>query len=601
MVQSLSHRGPDETGYWISPEAALGIARLSIIDVTGGHQPVFSADGAVVAVLNGEIYNFVELRQELQRDGVVLRSGSDAEVIPHLYQIHGPGFLRLLRGMFAIALWDAREERLLLARDRVGKKPLVYVGSNQCLMFASEARALLVRGRRPEVDLSAIDHVLAFDHLPLDRSAFRGIRSLPPGHVLLWKKGISTLERYWTWRPDLSPLPMAELGETVEAALVDAVKIRLISERPIGSFLSGGIDSTIVTALMARHHAGPVKTFSIGFSDAAYDESRYAKEVAAFLGTDHTEYIIEPDPVAIIDLLANAYDQPFADSSAIPTLLLCEMASRDVVVALSGDGGDEAFGGYVRYWAAPAMQRLRPLLFSGRPLRRPLMAASHALDQPRLARMARALTPVPDLGHRYLQLMTWIPPDLRSRLWTPEASAELTPPTPESIFLSLWDKSNGLSALDRMREHDVSMYLPGDLLTKVDIASMAFSLEVRSPFLDQELLMLAGRMPRKSLVRGMTTKWILRQLAYRLVPRNLVDRPKRGFAIPRAAWLRGPLRAASFDLLLGSTAQQRGWFNTEVVEALLRDHESGVDRDAILWPLLMTEVWARRWVDRTTA
>ena len=596
MVASIAHRGPDETGYWLDPAAALGIARLSIIDVEGGHQPVFSPDKSVAAVCNGEIYNFRELAADLIRQGVTLTSGSDVEVIPHLYRRYGLGFVQHLRGMFAIALWDVRERRLVLARDRVGKKPLVYARDGERLLFASESRALLAAGWRGHVNLAALDHLLAFAYLPIDTGAWQGIESLPPAHLAIWQDGNLSLKRYWSWDPRES-LPSAGMGERVEEALEEAVRIRLVSERPLGAFLSGGIDSTIVTALMARHHSGPVKTFSIGFEDPAYDESNFARGVADYLGTDHTELVVRPDPVATLKLLAEAYDQPFADSSSIPTLLLSELTAQEVVVALSGDGGDEGFGGYERYLAAPALQRLNWLWRAGSAASGPIAGLADRAGQRRAGRLARELRPQPDLGARYRGLMEYLPESLRRSIWTPSALAEARPHLATGGFDSAWASLRDGSALGRMRAMDVATYLPGDLLVKVDIASMARSLEVRSPFLDQEVLALAARIPDDFLIRGRTTKWILRQLAYRLVPRELVDRPKRGFGIPRAAWLRGPLREASRDLLLDTTARQRGWFVPSVVEGLLEQHDAGIDRDLFLWPLLMIEVWARRWLD----
>ena len=600
MVASLTHRGPDERGFWHGEGAALGIARLSIVDVSGGHQPVHSSDGSVVVVCNGEIYNYRELAAELTSLGVLLKSKSDVEVIPHLYQLHGLDFVKRLRGMFAIALWDVTEQRLVLARDRAGKKPVLYAREGDRLLFASEARALLAAGWCAEADLHALDHVLAFGCLPTGTGAWQGIHNLPPGHLGVWENGQLRLERYWSWDPG-DYLPSAGLGETVEAALEEAVRIRLVSERPLGAFLSGGIDSTIVTALMARHHSGPVKTFSIGFNDPAFDESGYARGIADYLGTDHTELIVTPDPVDMFARLAGAYDQPFADSSAIPTLLLSELASREVVVALSGDGGDEGFGGYVRYRAAQMLQRMNPVWSATSWLADPVAAVAERAGQRRVARLTRHMTPMPNLGVRYRGLMEYQPLAVRKSVWTPEAMAAARPLSTDRAFQSIWDSRSTASPLDHMRAMDMATYLPDDLLVKVDIASMANSLEVRSPFLDQDVLALAARIPGNLLIKGRTTKWILRQLAYRLVPRELVDRPKAGFGIPQAAWLRGPLHEMSRDLLLDNTARQRGWFRPEVAERFLDEHQAGTNRDLYLWPMLMIEIWARRWIDTTAS
>ena len=600
MVSSLDHRGPDERGFWHSDQAALGIARLSIIDVAGGHQPVLSSDESVVVVCNGEIYNYRELATELISQGVGLKSGSDIEVIPHLYQRHGLDFVKQLRGMFAIALWDGREKRLVLARDRVGKKPLVYAQKGRRLLFASEARALLAAGWRAEPDLQALDHVLAFACLPTESGAWQGLRSLPPAHVGVWQDGRMRLERYWSWEPG-DYLPTAGLGEAVEGALEQAVKIRLVSERPLGAFLSGGIDSTIVAALMTRHHSGPVKTFSIGFDDPAFDESGYARGVADYLGTDHTDLIVSPDPGDMLTRLAQAFDQPFADSSAIPTLLLSELASREVVVALSGDGGDEGFGGYLRYRAAEVLQRMNSVWAATSWVANPLATLAERVGQRRAARLLGGLRPQQGLGVRYRNLMEYQPFGVRELVWTHEARTAARPLSTDTAFQAIWDSRAIASPLDHMRAIDMATYLPDDLLVKVDIASMANSLEVRSPFLDQEVLALAARIPDNLLIKGRTTKWILRQLAYRLVPRELVDRPKAGFGIPQAAWLRGPLNEMSRDLLLDNTARQRGWFRPEVAERFLNEHQAGTNRDLYLWPMLMIEIWARRWLDTTAS
>ena len=596
MVAALTHRGPDESGVWSDADCGLGIARLSIIDVADGHQPVFSDDCSVVAVCNGEIYNYKELAQTLTSQGVNLRSGSDVEVVPHLYLRYGLDFVKKLRGMFAIALWDSREQRLVLVRDRLGKKPLVYAQDSKRLLFASEVRALLAAGWRGPVDLQALDHVLAFACLPTNSGALQGLQSLPPAHIGVWQFGRMSLKPYWSWEPQ-DKLPSAGLGEAVEAAIEEAVRIRLVSERPLGAFLSGGIDSTIVTALMARHHSGPVKTFSIGFTLPAYDESGFAREVAEYLGTDHTELVVEPNPTEMLDRLAEAYDQPFADSSAIPTLLLSELAASEVVVALSGDGGDEGFGGYERYAVASHLQRMNPLLRAASPFRAPLARVAEGSGHRRLGRLARELRPQQSLGARYRGLMEYQPVDVRARLWSEGVLPEIDLNLAGERFNTVWKSTQRMSATDRMRTTDVRTYLPGDLLIKVDIASMAHSLEVRSPLLDQEVLALAARVPDDLLIRGRTTKWILRQLAYRLVPRELVDRPKRGFGIPRAAWLRGPMREASHDFLLDRTARDRGWWNQDVVAQLLAEHDRGEDRDLYIWPMLMVEVWARRWLD----
>lgn len=596
MVATLKHRGPDEVGTYLDGTVALGLARLAIVDVLHGQQPVTSEDGSVIVVCNGEIYNFMELAADLRAKGHALRSASDVEVVPHLYEEYGSGFVHHLRGMYAIALWDTRDRSLLLARDRAGKKPLVFAESRGGLVFGSEVRAVLAAGLPRSADLDAIDHTLAFGYPPIDATGHVGIRAVPPGCVLTWHAGRWSTTPYATWDAEPSTAGEPGAGQHLEEVLDEAVRIRLVSERPLGSFLSGGIDSTIITALMARHHDGPVSTFAIGFRDPAYDESPYAREVARVLGTDHHELIIDPDPHSFLPLLQASFDQPFADSSAIPTLLLSRFAAEHVTVALSGDGGDEMFAGYERYRAAPVLQRLNPLLRIGGLAAAPLETASERLGRPRLARLGRALTPAPSLRDRYRSLMTLVPPGLRRDLWTAEARAALTS-MPERTFDSVWDRYATADDVATMRSVDVATYLPGDLLAKVDISSMAHSLEVRSPFLDREVMALAARLPTSLLLRNRQTKWILRELARRLVPSQLIDRPKQGFGIPRATWLRTSLREPVRDLLLDNTARHRAWFDPRVVRDVLRRHDSGVNQDAIIWPLVMTELWARAWVD----
>lgn len=555
---------------------------------------MYSQDRSIISVFNGEIYNHRELAHSLQASGVKLQSNSDAEIIPHLYEIYGSDFVHHLRGMFAIALWDASKGEMLLFRDRVGKKPLLYTVWGARLMFASEARALYAAGWSAPPDFTAIDHVLAFDHLPLNSGAHQGLRSLPPGSMLRWDGQQLEVSRYWEWRPTEKKLPQGEVGERLERTLDEGVRIRMVSERPLGSFLSGGIDSTVVTALMARHHSGPVQTFSIGFADRAYDESGYARQVAEYLGTQHTELVVDPDPEVLLRRMAETFDQPFADSSAIPTFLLSELASKDVVVALSGDGGDEGFGGYVRYWLTPVLQRLNSALRVAQPAHGLLNSLSKMVSDRRIQRLVNVSRAQPNLMNRYLSMMIWMPQSIRQILWKPEVYREIQDGAPEIGFSQVWDSFDGMSNLDRMRAHDMAMYLPGDLLTKVDIASMACSLEVRSPFLDQEVLALAAQLPDSALLRGRSTKWALRQLAYRLVPREFIDRPKMGFGIPRAAWLRGPLREPARDVLLGDQVRKQGWFDHQVLERWLNEHDEGKNRDHYLWPVLMVELWANR-------
>ena len=596
MLATLKHRGPDEIGIWTDQFAALGIARLSIIDVERGHQPVYSSNKEIIAVLNGEIYNFRELANTIRSRGGRLNSGSDAEVIPHLYEQYGDDFVHQLRGMFAIALWDSRQQRLLLARDRVGKKPLAFRRLASGLMFASEARALLATGWRPDADLNALNHVLAFGYLPEGQGAFQGLESVPPGHVATWENGRLTLQRYWSWEPQIQ-LEAPDVLPNLRAVLEDAVKVRMVSERPVGAFLSGGVDSSIVTSLMVRNHPQTIKTFSIGFEEKEFDEAPFAAEVARYLGTDHTALQVDPDPEVILTQLVNTYDQPLADSSAIPTMLLCELARQDVVVALSGDGGDEAFGGYERYLATPLLQRLNPLLTILAPAAGAVGRSAQKHHQRRLSRILGEIRGRDSLLDRYQAIMAMMSTRERYEIWTPEALEHMNLHGPEKQFQKFWTDSENWATLSRMRYQDLRSYLPGDLLVKTDIASMSTSLEVRSPFLDQEVLKVAASISSRQLIHRNQTKWILRELAGEMLPSALMQRRKQGFGVPVAKWLRGPLREVASDSLLSSNARSRCWFQPHQLQALLNRHMAGEDLHKPIWGLLVLELWASRWID----
>jgi len=595
MLAALRHRGPDESGVWVDQFVALGIARLSIMDVTNGHQPVFSSDRQIVAVLNGEIYNFKELADKIRSRGGALRSGSDAEVIPHLYERYGTDFVNHLRGMFAIALWDAKRQRLLLARDRVGKKPLVFRRDSAGLMFASEARALLATGWRPDADLNALTHVLAFGYFPEGQSAFQGLEMLSPGHVAIWENGRISLERYWTWEPK-PELNSHDVMPALRAVIEDSVKVRMVSERPVGAFLSGGVDSSIVTALMARNHTQSIKTFSIGFEEKEFDESQHAARVADYLNTNHTALQVSPGPETVLNQLVDTYDQPLADPSAIPTMLLSEFARQDVVVALSGDGGDEAFGGYERYLAAPLLQRFNPLLTTLGPVASAASKIAQRKHQRKLSRILGEIRGRRSLMERYQAIMIMMDAERRSAIWTPDALDQIELTAPEAHFHRVWKESERQSVLWNMRYQDLRSYLPGDLLVKTDIASMSASLEVRSPFLDHEVLQVAASIPPRQLIHGNQTKWVLRQFASELLPPALMQRRKQGFGVPIAAWLRGPLREVACDTLLGANSRGRNWFQVRELESMLKRHVAGEDLHKEIWPILLLQTWSNRWL-----
>ena len=594
QLDSIHHRGPDETGRYLSDGVALGIRRLAIIDVGTGQQPVSNEAKTIHLVFNGEIYNFKSLRDGLSAKGHHFASNGDSEVIVLLYEEYGIDFISKLAGMFAIAIWDSRDQSLFLIRDRMGKKPLWYAHQGDgTLVFGSEVKAIKAAGVETTLRKEAITEVMQFGYVNAPRSAYNEIAQVPPASYGIWRDGKWSTKKYWS--PDFETVHDISYEDALDETkklIRDAVERRLISERPLGSFLSGGFDSTIVTAYMTQLIPGKVKTFSIGFSDPRYDESTYARAVAKYLGTEHVEEKLTPDPALLLQQLSNTLDQPFADSSIIPTYMLSKFARQEVVVALGGDGGDEVFGGYDRYLAAPVMQQWNALLKIGAPLSAGL-TSSGAISNRKIKRILSQVQSHPSLAARYLSVLSLGQTSELKNLvghdfYSMAASAE---------FVSHFGLPGVRDDLSRMIRSDFQWYLPGDLLVKADMATMANSLELRAPLLDHEVVEWATRLPSRYKIKGRETKHILKDIARSLVPSELIDRPKMGFAIPRADWLRTGLRTMAYDLLTDPTAQGRGWFNPAEVEKILSDHMSGQDRDALIWPMLMLELWARTWLD----
>lgn len=594
QLDSIHHRGPDETGRYLSDGVALGIRRLAIIDVGTGQQPVSNEAKTIHLVFNGEIYNFKSLRDGLSAKGHHFASNGDSEVIVLLYEEYGIDFISKLAGMFAIAIWDSRDQSLILIRDRMGKKPLWYAHQGDgTLVFGSEVKAIKAAGVETTLRKEAITEVMQFGYVNAPRSAYNEIAQVPPASYGIWRDGKWSTKKYWS--PDFETVHDISYEDALDETkklIRDAVERRLISERPLGSFLSGGFDSTIVTAYMTQLIPGKVKTFSIGFSDPRYDESTYARAVAKYLGTEHVEEKLTPDPALLLQQLSNTLDQPFADSSIIPTYMLSKFARQEVVVALGGDGGDEVFGGYDRYLAAPVMQQWNALLKIGAPLSAGL-TSSGAISNRKIKRILSQVQSHPSLAARYLSVLSLGQTSELKNLvghdfYSMAASAE---------FVSHFGLPGVRDDLSRMIRSDFQWYLPGDLLVKADMATMANSLELRAPLLDHEVVEWATRLPSRYKIKGRETKHILKDIARSLVPSELIDRPKMGFAIPRADWLRTGLRTMAYDLLTDPTAQGRGWFNPAEVEKILSDHMSGQDRDALIWPMLMLELWARTWLD----
>jgi asparagine synthase (glutamine-hydrolysing) len=591
MSATLVHRGPDSSGEFSDEGVALAARRLSIIDLETGDQPVANENGTVHVVQNGEIYNYRELRRELERAGHSFRTQGDTEVLLHLYEEHGDRFAERLRGMFAIAIWDASHRRLVLARDRFGIKPLYYRHADNELAFASELRAL----PRGEIDLDALEAFLAFNSIPAPLTIFREIRKLPPGHLLIWEAGRLELRRF------ARPAPLEELREDEEAELVeelrsrlrDSVRAHLVSDVPVGVLLSGGVDSAFLAALAAEESSEPLRTFSIGFEERSFDELAGARLVAERYGTEHRELVLRPDAALLLPALADAFDEPFADSSALPTYLVSQLAANDVKVALSGEGGDELFGGYYTYAADLLAERVGGLARLARPLveRLPTSSSRTSFDYKAKRFVRAAHLPSLERHHGWKEIFS---PGLRAEL-TGRSSAF----DPVDILRDRYRETEGADELARLQDVDLGIYLVDDLLVKTDRASMAHSLEARVPYLDTVVTNLALALPTRHKIRGLSKKVLLRKAAAPLLPREIVHGKKRGFSIPAAAWLRGELEPFARETLSADVLRRQGFFRPEVVTRLLDDHVAGrEDRSRQLWGLLAFTLWHERHVER---
>ena len=563
MCETLDHRGPDSRGLFSDDEVALGVTRLAVIDVEGGDQPIASEDGSVVVVCNGEIYNYQALRADLARRGHSFSTESDVEVIVHLYEELGEDCVDCLRGMFAFGLWDQRERRLLLARDRIGKKPLFYARLGGRLWFASEPRAILATGAVPRaLEPEAIDLFLHYQNVPAPRSAFAAIRKLRPAHTLTWQSGIDSTRRYWklSYREEDPPPGEDEACERIRETLLEATRLRLRSDVPVGALLSGGIDSSAVVAAMARSSPATVRTFSIGFDEDAFDETPYAREVAQRYGTEHHELVLDDSALDLVPRLVWHYGEPFADPSALATFALSELASSQVTVALNGDGGDEAFCGYERH--APPLP--------------PAPLERHYAEQ---------------RAYQYFNA------EQRTELYSPEfaetvAGNDWRAPVEQSYFAC-----DSADPLERSVAVDAEMFLPDDLLVKMDIAAMAHSLETRSPFCDTEVMEFAASLPMGLKVGPDSPKALLRKAVAPWLPQRTVERPKMGFMVPMEAWLTGSQAA---DVILDPRALGRGLFRRDRLETIVREWQAGTGGHAHrVWTLLMLELWFQTYIDRT--
>ncbi|HEX4785311.1 MAG TPA: asparagine synthase (glutamine-hydrolyzing) [Candidatus Sulfotelmatobacter sp.] len=604
MCQAIVHRGPDDEGIFVKDRTGFGMRRLSIIDLAGGHQPVFNEDRSVWVVFNGEIYNFQQIRSDLQDRGHHLSTHSDTEVIVHLYEEMGRDCVHQLRGMFAFALYDERRRKVLIARDRLGEKPLHYAFDGQRLLFGSEIKSILaVAPELARVDRRALRQYVQFGYIPDPATAFLDIKKLPPGYLLELQDGKLSVSQYWDL-PDYgthSPASEEECLEQLEQRLGEAVKMRLIADVPLGAFLSGGADSSTIVALMARFSSGPVKTFSIGFRQKDFDETSYARLVAQKFGTEHHELVLEPDVVNSVETLTHSLEEPFGDASALPTYYVSCLARQHVTVALSGDAGDEIFAGYDRYrvclqdrafpWIPAGMRRIyREYLHPIVPRQTPGRSLSYSIALPWQERYLEDISLQP--LQRQLQIFS-------DDFITPAAGED----DPFDVFRDYLDRAPAKDPLSRLLYLDSKTYLPADILTKVDRMSMLTSLEARAPMVDHVFVEWATGLTAKWKMRGGDQKYIFRKLAERLgVPRETLYRPKQGFALPLVHWTRHELKDLILTVLLDPRSLQRGYVNARAVRLMLDEHfRERRNHAGRIWRLLMLEMWHRNYLEKHDA
>lgn len=604
MCDAIRHRGPDDDGFYFQGPVGLGMRRLAIIDLTSGKQPIHNADRTAWIVFNGEIYNYRELREKLEKLGHVFYTNSDTEAIIHAYDRYGADCPRHLRGMFAFAIWDQRTQELFIARDRVGKKPLLYAEVDGEFIFASEFSALLLHPQvSREIEPEALHHYLSFMCVPAPLTAYKAIRKLEPGHSLRWRKGEIKIDRYW--QPDFSrklKISEQEASERLIEILREAVRLRLISDVPLGAFLSGGIDSSAVVALMSEESNEPIKTFAIGFEEQDFSELHHARRVAEHVGADHHEFIVRADALEVLPLLVEHYGEPYADSSAIPTYYVARETRQHVTVALNGDGGDECFAGYERYAAMRLAERYQKL---PRLLRKTFIdqgiqmlpsseqRRSRARDAKRFIQAA-ALPKV----DRYLWWVSVFDNGAKEDLYTAGFSREVESRASAALLEPWFAQANGAGIVDAALLADTMTYLPNDLLVKVDIATMANSLEARSPFLDHEVIEFAASLPETMKLRGLTSKYLLKRVLRKLLPSENLDRRKMGFGVPVGHWFRGKLEPFLRETILAEKALKRQLFKPEVVKRMVDQHVQGMrDYSHQLWTLMMLELWFQRFID----
>jgi asparagine synthase (glutamine-hydrolysing) len=600
MCNVIAHRGPDDQGYFVSHAGVtLGHRRLSIIDLSAGKQPISNEDGSIWIVFNGEIYNYRELRLRLIQQGHQFSTNTDTEVIVHLYEEEGENCVKFLRGIFAFAIYDKNTRQLFLARDHVGVKPLHYAVAGEEFIFGSEIKSLLQHPAiQREVNVEAVSDFLAFGYVPEPKTAFRNLYKLPPGHSLTFKEGVLQLQKYWDFSYQEKPLAKneAEYIEELRAHLSDAVRSQLVSDVPLGAFLSGGVDSSTIVALMTREINQPVKTFSIGFSEADFDELKFARSTAKHFGTDHHEFVVTPDVCKIVEEIVWHHDEPFADVSSVPTYMVSKLASEHVKVVLSGDGGDELFAGYERY-----AQDRRKTQFDKIPpfiktkLLHPL---SHALPRGLYGKnFLRNISLTP--AARYVDSISFFHPELQSEMLTRQTRRSLAQHQTALNYAQIYASPTSADHVERLLYLDSKTYLPGDILTKVDRMSMAHSLESRVPLLDHKLIEFASQIPSSLKLKGLTTKYIFKKAVTDLIPEEIIHRRKQGFDVPIREWFKHDLREMLHDTLLDHRTRDRGFFNQHAIASLIKEHERGRRNYARhLWGLLTLELWHRAFIDR---